>query len=249
MSILDRSLPGTTRDPLYPDTDGFTTVESEFHYIAIKHLYGALSYWYRQRDDVYVAANMALYYEEGVPAKNRGPDIMVAMGVRGKHARRSFRTWEEGVVPAVIIEVTSIGTQHEDEMIKTRVYADIGVKEYFMFDPEGTYLDPRLRGLRLIDEEYELMAADDSGGISSPELGLRLVPEDELLRLVDPATGKPLPTEEEYAEELDEAKRRAEEALREADQAKSEAEAERRRSAMLQTELDRLRASQPGESS
>ena len=102
-----------------------------------------------------------------------------------------------------------------------------------MFDPEGTYLDPRLRGFYLVDGEYELMAADDSGGISSPELGLRLVAEDELLRLVDPATGKPLPTEEEYAEELEEAQRQV--------------EAERRRADDLQAELARLRASKsPG---
>lgn len=63
MSILDRSLPGTTRDPLYPDTDGFMMVESDYHYIAIKYLHGTLSRWYRERDDVYVAANMALYYD------------------------------------------------------------------------------------------------------------------------------------------------------------------------------------------
>lgn len=243
MSILDRSLPGTTRDPLYPDDDGFNVVETEFHYIAIKYLYGALSHWYRQRDDVYVAADMSLYYEEGIPTKNRGPDILVAKGVRGKHRRRSFRTWEEGVVPAVIIEVTSIGTQHEDEMIKPRVYADIGVKVYYMFDPQGTYLDPRLRGLRLIDGEYELMAADDSGGIFSPELGLRLVPEDELPRLVDSATGKPLRTEEEYAEELEQALREADRAKSEANRAKRETEAERRRAAELEAEIARLRAS------
>jgi Uma2 family endonuclease len=209
MSILDRSLPGTTRDPLYPDDDGFSMVESDFHYLAIKHLHGALSDWYRQRDDVYVAANMALYYEEGCPAKNRGPDILVGKGVRGKHARRSFRIWEEGVVPAVIVEVTSRSTQREDDLIKPRVYADIGVKEYFMFDPEGEYLEPRLRGYQLVDGEYELMAADDSGGIYSSELGLRLVPEEELLRLVNPATGEPLRTEEEYAEELEAARQRA----------------------------------------
>lgn len=231
MSILDRPLPGTTRDPLYPDTDGFSMVETEFHYIAIKHLHGGLSHWYRRRDDVYVAANMALYYEEGSPAKNRGPDIMVSKGVRGKHARRSFRTWEEGVVPSVIIEVTSISTQREDDLIKPRVYADIGVKEYFMFDPEGEYLDPRLRGYHLVDEDYELMTADATGEIYSPQLRLRLVVDDALLRLVDPATGKPLPTEEEYEEQLQ--------------QARDEAEAERQRVAVLEAELARLRTAPP----
>ncbi|HVA49127.1 MAG TPA: hypothetical protein VNH11_22380, partial [Pirellulales bacterium] len=105
MSLLVRPLPGTARDPLYPDSDGLPMGETDFHFIAIKYLYGALSYWFRSRDDVYVAANMLLYYEERSPAKNRGPDVMVSKGVRGKHRRRSFRTWEEGVVPAAIIEI------------------------------------------------------------------------------------------------------------------------------------------------
>ncbi|HQU41969.1 MAG TPA: Uma2 family endonuclease [Pirellulales bacterium] len=269
MSISTEPLPGTTRDPLYPDTDGLPMAESELHFLAIKYLYGALSYWFRSREDVHVAANMLLYYEQGSPAKNRGPDVMVSKGVRGKHRRRSFRTWEEGVVPAVIIEIASIGTQREDEIVKPHVYAGIGVKEYFMFDPAGEYLQPRLRGFRLENEEYELMPADEAGGIFSAELGLRLVVDDELLRLVDPATGAAIPTEEESAEQLDEALRRAEEAQREAEQAKSEAEqakseveqakseveqaqrkaeAERKRAAMLEAEVTRLRASLPSDS-
>jgi Uma2 family endonuclease len=217
MSTLIQSLPGTTRDPLYPDTDGLPMGESEY-------LYGALSYWFRSREDVHVAANMLLYCEEGVPSKNRCPDLMVSKGVRGKHRRRSFRTWEEGVAPAVIFEITSIGTQREDEAVKPHVYASIGVKEYFVFDPEGGCLPPRLRGLRLENHEYEPIPADEAGGIYSSELGLRLVVDDELLRLVDPTTAKPLPTEEEYVEQL---------------------EAERGRAAALEAEIARLRASLP----
>ena len=224
MSTLIPPLPGTTRDPLYPDTDGSPMGESELHFLAIKYLYGALSHWFRSREDVHVAANMLLYYEEGVPSKNRGPDLMVSKGVRGKHRRRSFRIWEEGVVPAVIFEITSIRTQREDEVVKPHVYASIGVREYFMFDPEGGYLRPQLQGFRLENQEYEPMPANDAGEIYSPELGLRLIIDDDLPRLVDPAAGKPLPTEEEYVEQL---------------------EAERRRAAALEAEISRLRASLP----
>src|SRR5579863_5567945 len=98
MSTLIQPLPGTTRDSLYPDSDGLPMGESELHFLVIQYLHGALSYWFRSREDVHVAANMLLYYEEGVPSKYRGPDLMVSKGVRGKHHRRSFRTWEEGVV-------------------------------------------------------------------------------------------------------------------------------------------------------
>lgn len=228
MSTLIQSLPGTTRDPLYPDSDGLPTGESELHFLTVRYLYGALSYWFRSREDIHVAANMLLYYEKGVPSSNRGPDVMVNKGVRGKHRRRSFRTWEEGVVPAAIFEITSTRTQQEDEVVKPYVYASIGVKEYFMFDPDGGYLQPRLQGLRLENYGYQPMPADEAGEVYSSELGLRLVVDDELLRLIDPATGKPLPTEEEYVEQL---------------------EIERERAAALEAEIARLRALLPPEES
>ena len=90
---------------------------------------------------------MLLYYEEGNPKALRGPDVMVSKEWWGERARpRSFRTWEEGVVPAVIIEVTSKKTRKEDQIAKPQVYATIGVKELFKFDPPGDYLKPKLQG-------------------------------------------------------------------------------------------------------
>ena len=252
MSITVRPLPGTTVDPLYPDSDGEPVGETEYHFVALWHLYGALAHWYRRRDDVHVAGDMLLYYEEGNPSAVRGPDIMVSKGVCGKHFRRSFRTWEEGVVPTVIIEITSKKTRDEDEGPKPRIYADIGVREYFMFDPQGDYLHPRLRGFQLASGQYVPMPADVEGRLFSPELGLQLSVDDYLLRLIDPASRQPLPTDEEYAEQIAEAQRIAAEAERTASEAertaaaaKREAEAERRRAATLEAELARLRALLP----
>lgn len=237
MSISTRPLPGTTRDPLYPDSDGEPMGETEYHLVAILHLYTALKQWYRRREDVYVAGNMLLYYEEGNPRACRGPDVMVCKGVQGRHPRRSFRIWEEGGAPAAIFEVTSRKTRQEDEEEKPRVYAALGVKELYLFDPEGEYLRPRLKGFQLVAGQYEPIAADGKGRLFSAELGLQLVIDEHLLRLIDPATGLPLPTEEEKDEEL----RRV---TVEANEARRAAEVERQRSAMLEAELARLRASQ-----
>jgi Uma2 family endonuclease len=266
MSISVQPPPGTTVDPLYPDSDGEPVGETEYHWVALWHLYGALAHWYRRRDDVHVAGNMFLYYEKGNPSAVRAPDIMVSKGVRGKHFRRSFRTWEEGVVPAAIIEVTSAKTREEDEGPKPLIYASIGVKEYFMFDTQGEYLHPRLQGFRLVDGKYVPMELDEQGRLFSSELGILLAADKFLLRLVDPASGKALPTEEEYVEQLAKAKRAAREAKRVAAaekraaaaakqaaakaeraeaKAKREAKAERRRAEDLAAELARLRASLP----
>src|SRR6266576_706296 len=98
-TIATKPLPGTTKDPLYPDSDGEPMGETGFHVLAIVHLFDALSLYFRDRDDVYVAADMFMYYEKGNPSACKAPDVMVSIGVAGNHQRRSFRTWEEGVAP------------------------------------------------------------------------------------------------------------------------------------------------------
>lgn len=248
MSISIPPLPGTTRDPLYPDSDGVPLGETDFHVLAATHLYYALKRRYRQQEDVYVAVNMLLYYEEGDPSKFRGPDVMVCKGVAGNHLRRSFRTWEEGVVPTVIFEVTSKKTRQEDKIEKPLVYAALGVKELFLFDPEGEYLRPRLQGFELRRRKYAPLTANADGLLLSKELGLLLEIEGNLLRLIDPATGKRLPTDEELADEAQQAtlaRREAKKAKRQAAKAKGELQAAKQRAAELEAELARIRGLPP----
>lgn len=266
MSTTLEPLPGTTRDPLYPDSDGKPMGETEYHILAITHLYEVLRPWFRSREGFHVAANMLLYYEKGNPSAVRGPDVMVSKGVRGKHFRRSFRTWEEGVAPAAVIEVTSFGTKNEDQFDKPAVYARIGVKEYFLFDPLGEYLRPRLQGFQLVGGEYVPMKPQQADRLPSSELGLDFLGDGHLLRVVDPATGHRLPTGEEYQEQLKLARREARKAKRaaaearrnaadiqrqealaqlKAAEAQNEVEAQRRRATELEAEIARLRALLP----
>jgi hypothetical protein len=95
-----------------------------------------------------------------------------------------------------------------------------------------------LQGFCLTAGKYLPITPDATGRLFSQELGLHLLADGNLLRLVDPATGKPLPTEEEYADEAATAQREAADARREADAAN-------RRAAMLEAELERLRAALP----
>ena len=219
--------------------------ETDYHIAAIVHLYYALKRWYRSRSDVHVAGDMLLYYEEGNPKAFRGPDVMVSKGVVGNHRRRSFRTWEEGVAPAVIIEVTSKKTRKEDQVEKPRVYAEIGVRELFLFDPAGDYLRPRLKGFKLVGGKYVALTPDATGRFFSRELDLLLEIEGELLRLIDPATNSRLPTDDELAEEARQAREDAKKAKRDAANAKRAADKAKRHAAELEAELARLRQSPP----
>jgi len=124
--------------------------ETGFHVETLFLLHQALKSHLRGRADSYVASNMFLYYEEGNPRANRSPDVMVILGV-DNHTRRTFKTWVEHTVPSVIFEISSDETWREDLHAKRDLYARLGVAEYFLFDPLGDCLDPRLQGFRLED--------------------------------------------------------------------------------------------------
>jgi Uma2 family endonuclease len=203
----------------YPETDGKPMAETDVHIDALLYLREALKDYFRDAPQVYVAGNMLLYYEEGNPAACVAPDVFVVQGV-AKRERRTYKLWEEGQPPAVVFEITSRGSRLEDLGTKRVVYAMLGVREYFLYDPLGEYLRPPLQGYRLQEGEYQRLLPSGEGELVSQVLGVELRVEAGRLRVVDPATGERLLTPAEA-----QAARRA-----------AEAELER-----LRAELARLR--------
>jgi Uma2 family endonuclease len=239
MSIINLPLPGTSRDPIYPDSDGEPMAETGFPATAMCQLWMTLNARYSSRADVYCAADMFLYYEQGNPLARRTPDVMVCIGVSGNHLRRSYRLWEERVPPTVIFELTSGKTRREDEIEKRLVYARIGVAEYYMFDPEGKYLRPRMRGYHLGPAGYEPVAAEPGGELRfvSPALGLIVEPEGVWLRLTDARTGARLPWPTELSAFADEAEAVAVEAQKRAGRAEQQAKRAQRRAEAAKSQV------------
>src|SRR5207244_981816 len=93
---------------------------------------------------------------------------------------------------------------------KRQLYAGLGVREYFLFDPEGLYLVPPLRGFRLTEGDLVELRSEPDGSLICQELGLRLRAEGQMLRLVDLQTGAPVLTREERAEQERRAREQAE---------------------------------------
>lgn len=238
----------------YPETDGKPMAESDIHIEALIALRFALRTFFRERADAYVGANMFLYYEEGNPRKVVAPDVFVVLGVP-KHKRRVYKVWEEGQAPRVIFEITSESTRNEDLREKRGLYEDLGVQEYFLFDPLGEYLKPRLKGFRLEDGFYTPLSGEV---LPSAALGLEFRADGEHLRVHDPVRGIDLlyPDEQETARQVAEeralletlrAEREAERAEREAERAEREAAARLEAEAevaRLRAELETLRGSQ-----
>jgi Uma2 family endonuclease len=233
---------------IYPDSDGEPMGETEFHVIATLHLYEALRHFFRNDPNIYVAADMFLYYEEGNPRANKAPDVMVIKGVE-KRKRRSFKTWEEHASPCVIFEVTSKSTMVEDMVNKSTLYASWDVHEYFLFDPLHEYLEKPLIGLRLAGKEYVSLQPDSDGFLFSEELGILLGVEDDIVRIINPQTRQPVPAldeaitkAEQEAQRANQEAQRADQEAHRAEQEAQRADQERQRAEVAEAELARLQA-------
>jgi Uma2 family endonuclease len=225
--------PGQRGEVFYPTSDGQPMAETGIHVRLMVDLIVTLRQYYRERQDVYVIGNIFLYYREGHPEARRSPDVMVIKGV-DKTERRSFKTWEEKAMPCVMIELTSGQTAKEDQEDKKQLYQELGVREYFLFDPLHDYLPQPLIGYRLIGGEYEPLIPAADGGVLSAELGLRLVPEGEQLALIHFASGARLPVPAEAYQLLDESReqiRLAEERISQAEERARQAEEQARQQA------------------
>ena len=171
--------------------------ETDWHIEWTMRLRDLLKFRYRGQN-VYVASDLLVYYHEGVPQDYVVPDGFVVLDC-SPHRRRTFQTWKENRVPNVVFEFTSKSTCRSDEIFKPRVYAEIGVPEYFLYDPQDEYLSPSLQGYRLASEGvYVRIIADAMGRLESRELGLTLeVGPDQELILRDASSGEALVTEAE----------------------------------------------------
>jgi Uma2 family endonuclease len=235
-------LPFPVDEIVYPDSDGEPMGETEPHVRVIMDLFHTLDELFQPQAEVFVICNMLLFYERGNAAAFKSPDVMVVKGVDTSEYRRSFKIWEENAVPCVVFEMTSEKTRREDEEAKPRLYARLGIAEYFLFDPLGDYLSPQFQGYRLTNGVYTPLVPDADGGLVSLELGLRLVPDGIYLRLFNAATNRPILSP--VVRQLQEAERRAEEEKRRADEEKRRADKEKRRAdeEKRQTDEEKKRA-------
>jgi Uma2 family endonuclease len=165
----------------YPDSDGEPMAETDFHIKLIVDLRLALERFFADRDDVYVSGNIFFYYMEDAPNEVVSPDVMVCFGVEKKE-RRFYQLWKENdVVPSVIFEIASRKTWSKDRNEKKQLYELLGVKEYFIFNPEYPKRIPALIAYRLDNGEYKSIQIENSR-VQSEVLGLEVVDTGKTLR-------------------------------------------------------------------
>ena len=231
----------------YPSSDGIPMGETERHAVVTMDARQALGHFFRERPDAYVGIDMLLYWVEGDPKQSVAPDVFVVFGAPKLPRRDTWLVWKEGgQTPDFVLEVTSKKTRRTDEGKKRRLYERLGVEEHWQFDPTGDYLDPLLKGARLVDGRYEPVApikgVDGSLRFRSL-LGLELRLEGGELRFFAPTGGYYLPTCEEAFERgsrADEALSLADAAVAARDAARTERDAARAEADARAAEVSRL---------
>ncbi|ALB42057.1 MULTISPECIES: Uma2 family endonuclease [Nostocales] len=189
----------------YPSSDGEPVAETYIHLYAILTTLEVLKQYLAGRQAT-VLANQFLYYAQSFPKLRVAPDVMVIFDVP-PGGRDNYKVWEEGQVPQVVLEMTSAGTQRQDQEQKKLLYEQLGILEYWLFDPKGEWINKKLQGYRLQDEIYQPI----TDSLSQP-LGLRLEVEGELLRFYRLDTGDKLLIPTELAEKAESERQRADDA-------------------------------------
>ena len=226
----------TTVEPYYPSSDGQPVAETYDHlYVLLVTLEVLRQFLAGQQATV--LGNQFLYYSQGYPRLRVAPDVMVIFDVE-PGGWDNYKIWEEGQVPSVIFEMTSAGTREQDDSFKRNLYAQIGVREYWQFDPKAEWVLEQLRGFRLRDQTNLLGEAESiyepiSNG-HSQVLGLRLESDGKLINFYRLDNGEKLLIPGEMSAALD----RESQARLAAEQKQAEVEAKNQ---VLETKLAQYR--------
>ncbi|MEM1309933.1 MAG: Uma2 family endonuclease [Cyanobacteria bacterium P01_H01_bin.153] len=204
----------------YPSGDGEPVAETFVHLYAMLITLEVLRQ-YLAGQQVTVLSNQFLYYAQGFPKLRVAPDVMVIFDVEPR-GRDNYKIWEEGQTPSVIFEMTSAGTQAQDQTYKKTLYAQLEVEEYWLFDPKGEWIPEKLQGYRLRGDEY--VSITDN---ISQRLHLRLAVEGTLISFYRGDTDEKLLVPDELSAALAEST--------------AQLATERQRGAELEAELDRYR--------
>jgi Uma2 family endonuclease len=185
----------------YPESHEDDMGESSLHYKLVSYIFNALSLFLANQTNVFIAANMNLYYQKGNAKKYYTPDVFVAFGVESRD-RQVYKLWEESVFPQVVFEIASERTWKNDVSDKYDFYQQRGAEEYYLLDPERRFLPSPLMAYKRKDGRLRLAIAKKNR-VLSETLGLEIVDTGEMIRLFNPKQKEFLRTPEELQEEIE----------------------------------------------
>ena len=177
--------------------------ETDFHHALVHYLIEVLTWLFHGRRCA-IYGNLNFYQTSDPKEYPIAPDIAVIPGI-AHHSIRSWRVGKNGPAPRVVFEIASEETWKKDLLEKPGKYADMGVQEYFAYDPNEPLLsrsaNRRLFGWQLdaSGRNMSAMPPRSDGSLWSPSLESWLVPDGAMLRLYD-RSGQMRLTRAEFAD-------------------------------------------------
>ena len=214
----EQAIAPATSEIIYSSSDGEPLAETQQHVLAILMAL-ALLRLYLQEQPAVVFADQYLYYIEGNPRARVAPDVMVVFDIE-KRLYANYKIWEGQQTPAIIFEVTSAGTKETDWNFKKTLYEQLGVTEYWLFDPYGEWVAEQLQGYRLNEDGVYKPIRDNCSEV----LQLKLQAEEYLIGFYRLDNGEKLLTPEELYSANLAANQRAEQETQRAEQEKARAD-------------------------
>lgn len=214
----EQAIAPATSEIIYSSSDGEPLAETQQHVLAILMAL-ALLRLYLQEQPAVVFADQYLYYIEGNPRARVAPDVMVVFDIE-KRLYANYKIWEGQQTPAIIFEVTSAGTKETDWTFKKTLYEQLGVTEYWLFDPYGEWVTEQLQGYRLNEDGVYKPIRNNCSEV----LQLKLQAEEYLIGFYRLDNGEKLLTPEELYSANLAANQRAEQETQRAEQEKARAD-------------------------
>ncbi len=178
-------LPLTLEDVLHPE-EGDHGTHSRDHERFRVYLVNALEAQLARRPGAVVLNDVRVKWDVA-GLRPHGPDIAVVFDVREQRNWNTFDVAEEGVRPALIIEITSPETRILDLYEKVEEYDQAGVPLYIIVD---TYtrrgaIPRRLWGYRRTVSGYAALPPDERGWIWLEPVGVWIGMQDDRVECYD----------------------------------------------------------------
>ena len=235
VTATERTTPAVAESVHYPDSDGHFLPDNPLQAHAVMNVRFALQHHFDKVENIVLEGDMFMYYEEGNPAASIAPDVYVVLD-HDLGDRPVYKIWEEGKPPDFALEVISPSSQLRNSKEKRALYQQLGIGEYFLFQPDPRKRGRRLVGYRLWGDTYEVVPTDPDGAVCSATLGVSFRVAGKNLRLRNLATGREYAWIEENCRNFEAAEARAESA-----EATADAEAKARRQVeMRNAELEAI---------
>jgi Uma2 family endonuclease len=220
---------------IYPESDGQPMADNTKQFQWIVALQGSLDATFKDDPNIFVAGDLLWYPIKGDVKTRYAPDAMVVFG-RPKGDRGSYQQWkEDNIAPQVVFEVISPGNTVIEMMDKLEAYDNLGVEEFYLFDPDRLTLKiwaraaagttgkpqnpPRIQHLTLVE---------DISTWKSPRLGIVCSLTDNTL-VITRADGTKFETYLELYTRAEQERERAEQERNRAERERERAERERER--------------------